>query len=95
MLTKPGWIAAGLAILVAVSAVMVVHGKFRSRLLFNEVQRLKMELDALEVEWKQLLLEEHAFADPARIESLAKSRLQMVVPKTDDIVYLPLSRRGN
>lgn len=90
---KLEWVCAVLTILVAVSAVMVVHGKYQSRLLFNEVQRLQMQLDALEVEWEQLLLEEHAWADPARIERLVRTRLQMVVPKADEIVYLPLSRQ--
>lgn len=93
MLRKLEWAFAGLSILVAVSAVMVVHGKYRSRLLFNEVQCLQAQLDAFEVEWEQLLLEEHAWADPARIERLARARLQMVVPKADEIAYLPLSRQ--
>lgn len=93
MLSKLGWVYAGLSILVAASAVMVVHGKYRSRLLFNEIQRLQEQLNAFEVEWEQLLLEEHAFADPARIEHLARTRLQMVIPKTDEIAYMPLSRQ--
>ncbi len=93
MLSKLEWACVGLSILVTVSAVAVVHSKYRSRLLFNEVQRLQAQLDALEVEWEQLLLEEHAFADPARIERLARTRLQMVVPKADEIAYLPLSRQ--
>ncbi len=83
------WLCTGLSVLVTASAVMVVHGKYKSRLLFNEVHRLKVQLDAMEVEWEQLLLEEHAFADPARIEHLARTRLQMRVPKADEIIYVP------
>ncbi|GAB6067066.1 hypothetical protein JCM13664_03840 [Methylothermus subterraneus] len=87
------WAGVALALLVTASAVIVVHGKYRSRLLVNEIQQLQAQLDAFEVEWEQLLLEEHAFADPARIERLARSRLRMGVPQADEIAYLPLSRK--
>ncbi|MCX8048250.1 MAG: cell division protein FtsL [Methylohalobius sp.] len=92
MLSKAEWVCVGLSILVAGSAVGVVYGKYQSRLLFNEVQRLQAQLDACEVEWEQLLLEEHAWADLTRIERLAQVRLHMAVPKADEIAYLPLVR---
>lgn len=77
-----------LLVLVSASGVAVVYGKYRSRMLFNEMQSLEQELDALEVEWEQLLIEEHAWADPARIERLARTHLDMVVPGADEILYL-------
>ncbi|GAB4357774.1 MAG: hypothetical protein Kow0060_11350 [Methylohalobius crimeensis] len=91
MLSKSEGVCIGLLVLAAVSAVGVVHGKYRARLLFNEVQRFQRQLDDFEMEWEQLLLEEHAWADPARVERLARTRLQMVVPDANEIVYLPLS----
>jgi len=78
----------GLALLVTATALAVVYGKYRDRMLFNEQRRLERVLDALEVEWEQLLIEEHALADPALIERLARLRLDMVVPRTEEIVYL-------
>ncbi len=80
----------GLALLVTATALAVVYGKYRHRMLFNEQRRLERVLDALEVEWEQLLIEEHALADPALIERLARLRLDMVVPRTEEIVYLTI-----
>jgi len=77
-----------LAFGVAVSAVAVVYGKYRSRMLFHEARSLEQQLDRLAVEWEQLLIEEHVWADPARIERLARTRLGMVVPKAEEITYL-------
>ncbi len=77
-----------LALGVAVSAVAVIYGKYRSRMLFHQAQTLERQLDRLAVEWEQLLIEEHAWADPARIERLARTRLGMVVPRADEIAYL-------
>ncbi|BCX88027.1 cell division protein FtsL [Methylomarinovum tepidoasis] len=82
-----------LGLAVIVSAIGVVYGKYRSRMLFNEIQRLTRRLDALAVEREQLLLEEHVWADPARIEHLAQQRLDMVAPEADAIVYLTVPRR--
>ncbi len=79
-----------LALGVAASAVAVIYGKYRSRMLFHRTQTLERRLDRLAVEWEQLLIEEHAWADPARIERLARTRLGMVIPKADEITYLAI-----
>ncbi len=85
-------VVAGLLIAVTTTALAVVYGKYRHRMLVNEQQRLERALDALEVEWEQLLIEEHALADPALIERVARRRLDMVVPRTEEIVYLTVSQ---
>ncbi len=77
-----------LAVGVTASAVAVIYGKYRSRMLFHRSQILERQLDRLAVEWEQLLIEEHAWADPARIEHLARTRLGMVIPRADEITYL-------
>ena len=77
-----------LLVIVVVSALGVVYTKYRSRMLFAEVQRLEQELDAYEVEWGQLQLEQNTWAEHSRIERLARSKLGMILPQRDSIVYI-------
>lgn len=87
-MSRDALVAAGLVVLVTGTALGVVYEKYRSRMLFHQSQRLERKLDASEVEWQQLLIEEHALADPALIERLARTRLNMIVPAPETIVYL-------
>lgn len=73
---------------VLVSAVAVIYTKHLSRNEFVQLQRLEKERDALSEEWGRLLLEESTWASPSRIEQEAKSRLGMVVPKSDMTVVI-------
>jgi cell division protein FtsL len=77
-----------LLLIVVASALGVVYTKYRTRMLFVEVQRLEQELDAYEVEWGQLQLEQNTWAEHSRIERLARSRLEMVLPQRQSIVYI-------
>jgi len=70
------------------SSVAMVHSKYTNRLLFNHIQRLQRQSERLDVEWEQLLIEEHALTDHGRVESLARSRLKMKMPAADEITYL-------
>jgi cell division protein FtsL len=76
-----------IALLVA-SALGVVYAKYRSRMLFTEVQRLEQTLEAYDVELGQLQLEQNTWAEHSRIEKLARSRLAMVLPARDSIIYI-------
>ncbi|CAL1240198.1 cell division protein FtsL [Candidatus Methylocalor cossyra] len=76
-------------ILVAVaSALGVVYTKYRTRLLFAEVQRLEQALDAYEEEWGQLQLEQNTWAEHSRIERMARTRLGMVLPTRESTLYI-------
>lgn len=77
-----------LLLIVLLSALGVVYTKYRSRMLFAEIQRLELELDTYEVEWGQLQLEQNTWAEHSRIERLARSKLGMVLPQRDSIVYV-------
>lgn len=77
-----------LLLIVVASALGVVYTKYRSRMLFAEIQRLEQELDAYEVEWGQLQLEQNTWAEHSRIERLARSRLAMVLPQRQSIIYI-------
>lgn len=74
--------------IVVVSSLGVVYTKYRSRMLFAEIQRLEQELDGHEVEWGQLQLEQNTWAEHSRIERLARSRLGMVLPERESIIYI-------
>lgn len=78
-----------LLIVVAVAtALAVVYTKYRSRMLFAEVQRLEQALDASEEEWGQLQAEQNTWAEHSRIERLAHARLGMVLPTRESIIYI-------
>ena len=76
-----------LVILVA-SALGVVYTKYRSRMLFAEIQRIEQELEAYDVELGQLQLEQNTWAEHSRIEKLAHGRLGMAMPQRDLVIYI-------
>jgi cell division protein FtsL len=77
-----------LSAMVLASAMAVVHAKYRSRMLFAEVQRIEQEIEAYEVEWGLLQLEQNTWAEHSRIEGLARSKLGMALPPRHAITYV-------
>ncbi|MGI9213025.1 MAG: cell division protein FtsL [Methylococcaceae bacterium] len=70
------------------SALGVVYTKYRVRMLFAETQRLEQELIAADEEWGRLQLEQNTWAEHSRIETLARTRLGMVLPSRDAVIYI-------
>lgn len=70
------------------SALGVIYAKYRSRMVFIEIQRLEQGLEAYEVEFGQLQLEQNTWAEHSRIERLARTRLGMGLPSRESIIYL-------
>lgn len=62
---------------VVVSALYLVNVQHESRKLYSALDRAKSQALKLEVEKEKLLVERRTQAAPARIEPLAKARLQM------------------
>lgn len=80
-----------LLLLVAVavaSSLGVVYTKYRSRMLFAEIQRLEQSLDEYDEELGQLQLEQNTWAEHSRIERLARTQLGMVLPPRESIIYI-------
>lgn len=77
-----------LTIAVVSSALMVIDLRHRNRQLFAELQTLTRERDALNTEWGQLLLEQGAWSEHRRIESIARSQLAMGLPSADQLVVV-------
>ena len=81
----------GLFLLLAialVSGLSVVNTTHENRFSFNELQELREQSNALEIEWGQLLIEQSTFSVEGRIEQKAVERLQMRVPETSNIVMV-------
>ncbi len=70
------------------SALAVVHIKHQSRKAFIELQQLEQQRDRMDEEWSQLLLEEGAWSSFSRVEQLARERLQMRLPRADEVVMI-------
>ena len=77
-----------LFVLVLGSAIMLVYTKHQTRKLYVELQQLKYQVGELNTEWGQLQLEQSAWSDHGRIERVARTRLSMVMPESDEVVFI-------
>jgi cell division protein FtsL len=77
-----------LLFLVMASAVSVVYSKHLNRKVFVELQQINKSIDELNVEWGRLQLEEGAWADHGRLEKIARTKLNMLLPGINSVVYL-------
>lgn len=71
-----------------VTGIGVVYLKHESRQLYSTLQRSEKQREVLQVEWSQLLLEQGAWATDARVERIARSQLDMIVPGNKEIVVV-------
>lgn len=67
------------------SALAVIATSHLVRNQYAQLQQLQTEHQQLQTEWGQLLLEESAWAAPARIERLAAERLEMRLPDIEEV----------
>ena len=70
------------------SAIGVVYTRHEHRQHFIELSRLERERDELNIEFGRLQLEQATWAESNRVDQVARSRLGMVFPRTEDIVVL-------
>lgn len=87
-MTGSRWLTAALAAGVFASALALVYVQHAGRQAFQRHQSLVAERDELDVEWGQLQLELSTLATHARIERLARERLDMTMPEPDEIVIV-------
>ena len=66
-----------LLLAVLASAIVLVNVQYESRLVFTDLDRARTEARRLETEYERLQLEKRAQATPARVEQLAREKLQM------------------
>ena len=83
------WILIALLILAVMgSAIGVIYSKHQTRKIFVSLQKLHKQIDELDIEWGQLQLEQSAWSSHGRIEKIARKKLQMTLPKANEILYI-------
>jgi len=85
-----------LALVLIVCALAVIQAQHRSRTYFVGLERLKKEARLLDEQWGQLQLEQSTWANPARVDALARSRIGLVAPPQERIHFetVPAEIRG-
>lgn len=74
-----------LALLLIVCALAVIQAQHRSRTYFVGLERLKKEARLLDEQWGQLQLEQSTWANPARVDTLARTRIGLISPPQERI----------
>ncbi|WP_458735780.1 cell division protein FtsL [Zobellella taiwanensis] len=64
-------------VLSAMAVIVVTHG---TRQLTSEYNELMAEQDRLDIEWRNLLLEQNTLMEHSRVEALARDKLGMHRP---------------
>ena len=70
------------------SALGVVHMKYRTRLLFSEIQRLQQINEAYDETLAQLQFEQNRWAERERIERQARDHLGMDLPDPSNLISI-------
>ena len=87
----------GLAVLVGAviaSAVSVAYVKYLTRAEFVRLQEIRVQRDALDVEWGRLRLEEASLTAHSRLEERARQALGMHLPRATDVRVLEVAIHG-
>ena len=80
-----------LLLAVLVSAMYLVGVQYDSRRLFSELDKSHSEATRLEIELERLQVEKRAQATPARVERLAREKLQMRLASPGVTTYVSYS----
>lgn len=71
------------------TALALVYCAHKSRQMFASLEALHREENRLQIEWRQLLVERSALAAHARVETIARQRLDMRPLDGHDLVAMP------
>ena len=86
---KVMWILIALLIVAIMgSSLGVIYSKHQTRKIFVNLQKIHKQIDELDVEWGQLQLEQSAWSSHGRIEKIARKKLQMTLPRADEVLYI-------
>lgn len=72
------------------SALVVVHFAHLNRQLTIAQDLLYQQRDQLDIEWRNLLLEQRALAEHSRVEDIARNQLQMIRPAAEQDVAVTI-----
>lgn len=80
--------AAFVAALCFCTAIAVIYSKHLSIQAYVELSRNQRTINALDVQWSQLQIEESTFSEHGLVERTATTRLSMVFPGIDGSVMI-------
>jgi cell division protein FtsL len=83
-----------LVVAVVTCAMLVIELRHRNRMAFVQLQSVQAQRDALNTETGQLLLEEGTWAEHRRVEGLARERLGMSIPQSQQVVVVYADGQG-
>lgn len=77
--------------IVLLSAILTVTTTYYTRQLIDERERILLEKNALDIEWRNLIIEENVLNDHSRVEriSIEKLKMQHVDRSKENIVIEP------
>lgn len=77
-----------LIVLVTSSSMAVIYVKHESRVLFSELRFKQKHQDELRIQWSRLQIQKSTLITQANVESIARKKLDMVLPENIQIVTL-------
>lgn len=77
-----------LVVLVTGSSMAVIYVKHESRVLFTELRLNQKIQDEQLIQWSRLQIQKSTLTTQANVESVARKRLNMVLPEQVQIVTL-------
>jgi cell division protein FtsL len=80
----------GILLLVLISAFSVIYFTYLNRLTTSKIEVILTERDVLEIEWRNLLLEQNSLAEHSAIESSAEKQLNMTRPDAKSEIIIKL-----
>lgn len=86
IITKPLLFCILLICIVLAQALGVIYTKQNKRVTHAKLQSLYSVRDKLQVEWSQLLLEQGTWEADARVERIARDKLDMVMPEKVNVI---------
>ena len=84
-----------LAILVVGSGMSVIYVKHQSRVLFSELREVQRRQDEEMIQWSRLQLQIGTLLTQANVESVARSRLDMVMPEDIRMIRLQAAQTAS
>jgi cell division protein FtsL len=80
----------GILLLVLMSAFSVIYFTYLNRQTTSKIEVILTERDVLEIEWRNLLLEQNSLAEHSAIESSAEKQLNMTRPDEKSEIIIKL-----
>lgn len=87
------WLSAVLTLLLLISALALVNSQYHARRLFIELERTQAQSRQLEIEWSQLQLDQSTLGKHARIETRARTSMDMELATPARTQYLTVGGR--